>query len=195
MDAICHKLEQTGPEEGQVRSSFVVDWPTSDEISTLCLLGSNTIPGIAGNDVVRRVVNHNRDSLLGIFRNSREPGVPRRALGFYANLMLNGAGHAAVKTGLLDPSDPQEEFMAPTGVRPSAIYSWAVVAPGLLDKTLPLLAVKLTALYADLPILTAAATTAGKKAIARKGFTTDAAGIGTYEQSSHVATSFARGTA
>jgi hypothetical protein len=135
------------------------------------------------------VTARNRDSLYGIFRMSQGQ---REPLGFYANILLNEAGVEAVQDGRLDRRDPADEHMVEHGVRPAAIYSWAVVAQGLFEKTLPLLAHRMGDLYADLPILTSAATDAGRKTIKRRGFATADTGISTYDRSQDAYRSFRR---
>lgn len=189
------KLGITGAKPEPDKGTIVVERPRNDEIPSLCMMGSMTIPGIAGVDIVRRVVARNRDSLWGIYRVSDGKRQVRAPLGFYANLLLSEEGLKAVKSGELNVSSPADEHMVPSGERPVAIYSWAVMAPGLLEKTLPLLAVQMTALYANLPILTAAATAAGKKTVNRRGFATDDKGLSTYEQSSDIKRSLRRGSA
>jgi hypothetical protein len=168
---------------------LVVDHPLDSEIGDLCRIGRAAIPGLASDDTVRRVAARNRDSLYGIFRMSsgrREP------LGFYANLLLNEAGVEAVRDGRLNRACPADEHMVEHGVRPAAIYSWAVVAQGLFEKTLPLLAHRMGDLYAELPILTSAATDAGRKTIKRRGFATSDTGISTYDRSQDAYRSFRR---
>lgn len=188
--AISHKFDAFDPIPEREAGIIVVERARDDEIATLCLLGSMTIPGIAGDAVVRRVAARNRDSLYGIFRLSEGVRALRAPLGFYANLLLSAEGLAAVKSGAFDPRNPRDEEMVATGERPAAIYSWAVLAPGLFETTLPMLANQMGTLYADLPILTAAATVAGKKTVDRRGFRTDENGLSVYEQSSDAKRAF-----
>jgi hypothetical protein len=190
--AILPKTEPSSPVPEQDRGVIVVEHPDDDEIAALCLMGSMTIPGIAGDAVVRRVVARNRDSLFGIFRLREGVRDDRIPLGFYANLLPSDAGLEAIKAGEFDVADPPVELLVPTGDRPAAVYSWAVLAPGLFEKTLPMLANKMGDLYADLPILTAAATAAGKKTVNRRGFRTDDNGLSTYDQTSDARRSFKR---
>lgn len=182
----------SGPEMGQEGQAVFVDHPTNEEISTLCMMGRLTIPGIASDEVVKKVVARNKDSLFGIFRHGDTARGYRIPLGFYANLLLTPEGVEALKSGELSTRDPQVEYMVPPGTRPAAIYSWAVMAPGLFEKTLPMLADKMGDLYLDLPILTSAATEAGKKTVKRRGFQTGEDGISSYEKSTDARRSFKR---
>ena len=178
-------VQEPGSEAGS--PFLIVDHPRDSEIGELCRIGRAAIPGLASDETVRRVARRNPDSLYGIFRMSagaREP------LGFYANLLLNDAGVQAVQDGELDRASPADEHMVEEGTRPAAIYSWAVVAQGLFEKTLPLLAHRMGDLYADLPILTSAATNAGRKTIKRRGFATAETGISTYDRSQDAYRSF-----
>lgn len=190
--AILPENEPVSPVPEQDRGIIVVEHPHEDEIATLCLMGSMTIRGLAGDAVVRRVVARNRDSLFGIFRIREGVRDQRIPLGFYANLLPSAEGLAAIQAGTFDVSDPPTELLVPTGERPAAVYSWAVLAEGLFEKTLPMLANKMGDLYADLPILTAAATAAGKKTVNRRGFKTDEKGLSTYDQTSDARRSFKR---
>lgn len=185
---------ESGPVLARNRANIFVDHPYDYEIPGLCLMGRMTIPGICGEEIVRRVVRRNADSLFGIFRkSSTTKREDRTLLGFYANLMLNEAGLAALKAGDFSARNPPDEHMVATGERPVAIYSWAVMAPGLFDLTVKMLAFRMGDLYADLPILTYAATEDGRRTVRRRGFTTDeASGLSSYARSQDAKRSFVR---
>lgn len=185
---------ESGPVLARNRSDIFVDHPYDYEIPGLCLMGRMTIPGICGEEIVRRVVHRNADSLFGIFRKSTATKREERTLlGFYANLMLNQSGVAALQAGTFDARNPPDAFMVPYGERPAAIYSWAVMAPGLFDLTVKMLAFRMGDLYADLPILAYAATEDGRRTVNRRGFTLDAdTGLSRYERSQDAKRSFVR---
>jgi hypothetical protein len=185
---------ESGPVLARNRANIFVEHPYDYEIPGLCLMGRMTIPGICGEDIVRRVVRRNADSLFGIFRkSSTTKREDRILLGFYANLLLNDEGLAALKAGTFDARNPPDELMVPLGERPAAIYSWAVMAPGLFDLTVKMLAFRMGDLYVDLPILTYAATDDGRKTVRRRGFVTDeASGLSSHDRSQDAKRSFVR---
>lgn len=117
------------------------------------------LPGIATNDVVRRVARDNPDSFWGIRRVTSQGAAPR---GLAAFLMLNEAGVTALVSGQMDATDPPAEFLVGQHEKPAAIYVWLVHAKGLLAPALGLVMEKLkTPLYRDVDMIARAVTQEG----------------------------------
>jgi predicted GNAT family N-acyltransferase len=83
-------------------------------------------PNTASAETMRRVQSVNSDSFWGLFR--REEGGVHRLEGFYGQLLLSEAGHAALVGRTLNRVDPPRECLAPAGTRPDAAYMWCAVA-------------------------------------------------------------------
>ena len=64
------------------------------------------LPGLAGSEVVHRVMSHNPDSLWAIARRDNFDAAAAVPEGFVAFLMLNGQGLRRLLEGTFDASDP-----------------------------------------------------------------------------------------
>lgn len=98
---------------------------TDEELDIITELASRQIPGeLAGDEVVRKVTQHNPNNLL-IFKQG--PLV----VGGWSMLMLSGRGLEALFLGEIDLHDPDPKYLSEQTEAPDAIYVWAVVAPKL----------------------------------------------------------------
>lgn len=95
------------------------------DLSPVGAFARSTLPeGLAANESVGRVIAHNRNSIM-LFERAGE------VAGFWAMLMLTPQGLERLLLGELDTLEPDLSSLTRTLEPPAAIYSWAVVAPGL----------------------------------------------------------------
>jgi predicted GNAT family N-acyltransferase len=95
-------------------------------------LASAHIPGMAGADVVRKVLAHNHDCVWAIARKSRHNPLAPVGEGFIAMLPLTAKGVHRLAIREFNGSDPDLDLIAKPGERPAGIYVWGVYAPGAL---------------------------------------------------------------
>lgn len=140
-------------------------------IEELCALATGHISGIAGADVVRRIVKHNPDSLWAIARKSTFDPENPRAEGFVALLHLNKQGLKALAAHEMDGTDPEPEYLVKQGVRPAGIYVWCTLAPGTLAPAVALVVEKVSVPpYDGVPLYTRVATEDGHRFSEAVGF-------------------------
>ena len=90
------------------------------------------IPGIAGAEIVRKVLEHNPDCLWVVARKRTfNPAVPVGE-GFFAMLPLTGKGLHRLATKSFNGADPDLSLVAKPGEKPAGLYMWATYAPGVL---------------------------------------------------------------
>ncbi len=91
-------------------------------------LARSEIPGeLAADDAVLAAAKHNPNNILLFKRGNK-------IVGFWAMLMLNSRGIEALLLGELNREAPPKEFLCVSTEVPSAIYVWAVVAPGIASE-------------------------------------------------------------
>jgi predicted GNAT family N-acyltransferase len=95
-------------------------------------LASAHIPGMAGTDVVRKVLAHNPDCVWAIARKSKHNSLSPIGEGFIAMLPLTAKGVHRLAIRDFNGSDPDLALIARPGERPAGIYVWGVYAPGAL---------------------------------------------------------------
>ncbi|MBN9553505.1 MAG: N-acetyltransferase, partial [Alphaproteobacteria bacterium] len=95
-------------------------------------LASAHIPGMAGTDVVRKVLAHNPDCVWAIARKSNHNPLSPIGEGFIAMLPLTAKGVHRLAIRDFNGSDPDLALIAGPGERPAGIYVWGVYAPGAL---------------------------------------------------------------
>jgi predicted GNAT family N-acyltransferase len=106
------------------------------------------------------VQNQNPDAFWGLFE---QTAGKHRLIGFYAQLVLNGAGHQALHDRTINLKKPDPSFLCRSGETPAGVHLWAIVAERKLDIFKPMLAQAL-ARYAGIPHYATVATEAGRKA-------------------------------
>ena len=142
---------------------LTISTPSGPEIDLLMDRARRELPGIARNEVARRVSAANPDSFWAIRRKppSGGEGAPR---GLAAFLMFNENGFDALVRGELDATDPPPEALVGQHERPAAIYVWLVHAKGLVSPALGLVMEKLQApLYRDVDLFARAVTREGSQ--------------------------------
>jgi hypothetical protein len=98
------------------------------ELDQLVQLAVDHIPALsAAGPMVERIWEHDRDSIWAFRRNDA-------IVGAYAMLFLNRVGLRRLLAGQFDASEPSLAWLARPGERVTAIYKWAVVAPGLASE-------------------------------------------------------------
>lgn len=149
----------------------VVFTPNARELEGLLSQAERDLPGLAGSDVVRRVMTHNPDSLWAIARRDSFDAAAQQMEGFVAFLTLNQEGLRQLLEGSFDASNPDTAFLTAQNERPAAIYLWAMWAKNGLVSGIPLAFEKMfTPLYKDADIYARAVTHAGKRLLETMGF-------------------------
>lgn len=122
---------------------------------------------LAALPVMERIRTYNPDNLWAI-RNQRVG----QTVGMYALLLLNDAGHAAMRNGSFDAIDPLTAHLAAPADEVSAIYIWGVYAPGVAAAAFPIMSEKLShPRFRHLDIYGNGTTEAGRKMLRTLGFT------------------------
>jgi hypothetical protein len=154
------------------RGWFSVRRPSLGDIEALYPLGTAEIgPGIATPDIVAGVQHHNRDSVWVILHRDKSLAETPVMKGFWAFLMLTEEGVIALKQGELDPLAPDHSLIHVTGIRPAALYIWAIVARRLMAYTLNPIARALgKQIYGGVPLISVAATLGGEQSLVGFGF-------------------------
>lgn len=97
----------------------------SDQIDALICLAKELIPPLAASEpIVRRVFQHNPDSVWAVERRGRPVGV-------FAMLLLNDHGRESLLTDRFDTANPSSDELARHGEKIAAIYLWAIATPGI----------------------------------------------------------------
>lgn len=130
------------------------------------------LPGLAGAEVVHRVMSHNPDSLWAIARRENFDANTALAEGFVAFLMLNGEGVRRLLQGTFDASDPDLDLLCRQNQKPAGIYLWAMWGRGGLVGGVPLAFEKVwTPIYKDVDLYARAVTDDGQRLLETMGFT------------------------
>ena len=102
----------------------------SEQLPEALAFVRNNIPGkLASIEVAREILTYNRDNIYLTWRGSKLVGV-------YAMIMLNHIGLERLLLGEFDPHDPERVCLSMSLATPSAIYKWAVVAPGMASQSI-----------------------------------------------------------
>jgi predicted GNAT family N-acyltransferase len=158
-------------ETTKLAKRLVVFMPRGDEIDALVDHVRKDLSGVAGSDVVRRIVAHNPDSLWAIARRDRFDAAEPAGEGLLAFLMLNRRGMQSLFAGTFDASNPDLALLAQQSEKPAGIYLWAIHARGIIAGGVPLVMEKFkTPLYHDVNIYSRAVTPAGLRFFKGTGF-------------------------
>ena len=151
--------------------NVVVFTPAGGDLDSVIDRARIDLPGLAGGDVVRRVIQHNPDSLWAIARRHTFDAAAPAIDGFVAFLMLNEEGVRRLIAGTFDPSNPDIALLTPQNRKPAGIYVWAMWARDGLVAGIPLAFEKMfTPLYKDADLYARAATQAGQRLLETMGF-------------------------
>lgn len=153
-------------------TAIVVHRPSDNEIENIHTLTQSEITvSTVPLPVIKSVHKRNKDTFWGVYQAPEDDRKNARFLGYYAFLHLNQAGREALERGTFDGTHPDLSLLVPTGVRPAAIYIWAVVARRLARIATPLVARALgRQTYGGVPIYTTAGTMGGLNTIKGYGF-------------------------
>jgi predicted GNAT family N-acyltransferase len=155
----------------RVARRLVIFQPGVELVDRLCELAQDHISGIADASVVRRIVEHNPDSLWAIARKSSFDPADPRPEGFVAMLHLTKQGLKALAAHALDCGDPEPGCLVKHGERPAGIYVWCTLAPGTLAPAVALVLEKMSvAPYDGVPLYTRVATEDGLRFSEAVGF-------------------------
>jgi predicted GNAT family N-acyltransferase len=154
-----------------VAKRLVVFNPSGAAVEQLVARAKRDIEGLAGAEVVHRIVSHNPDSLWAIARRDRHDSANPSPDGFVAFLMLNKEGLRRLAAGTFDASQPDLAFLASQHEKPAGIYVWALHARGPLAAGVALVFEKIsTPLYADVDLYARAVTEEGRRFLETLGF-------------------------
>ena len=130
------------------------------------------LPGLAGSDVVQRIMSHNPDSLWGIARRENFEAATAVPEGFVAFLMLNEQGLRRLIEGTFDASNPDLGLLCQQHQKPAGIYVWAMWGRGGLVGGIPLAFEKVwSPIYKDVDLYARAVTEDGQRLLETMGFT------------------------
>jgi predicted GNAT family N-acyltransferase len=107
-------------------------------LEELVALARPHIPGMAGADIVRKVLAHNPDCVWAIARKRNFDPARPAGEGFIAMLPLNAKGLFLLATRNFNGADPDTSLIAEPGERPAGLYMWATYAPGLMASAISL---------------------------------------------------------
>lgn len=149
----------SGRGNGMTRAASV------EEISKIVGVARQTMPGLADDSVVLKILGHNPEVVQ--LAGSADTDTPA----FLAYLPLNAAGLRAILRGELNSSDPDLQLICTQHEVPAAIYIWLVYAPRKFVSTLRALDLYLGRLAPRGCPLFAQAASAGSSALfGRMGF-------------------------
>ena len=95
-------------------------------------LASPHIPGMAGSEIVRKILAHNPDCVWVVARKRKfNPAVPVGE-GFFAMLPLNAKGLHRLAAKTFNGADPDLNLITGPGEKPAGLYMWGTYAPGIL---------------------------------------------------------------
>ncbi|MGU3539588.1 GNAT family N-acetyltransferase [Methylobacterium sp. A54F] len=172
---------------------LVLFTPTPDDLERLIEAARGDLPGIAGADVVRRVMTINPDTVAAIARRDAfDAGAPRGE-GLTAVLPLTEAGVRSLLAGTFDPADPDPALITRQHERPAGIYLWVIHARRRLSAAVALMLQRIsTPLCRDVDLFARAATPEGADYLESIGFEKGAAWEGLQAEHLHM---FRRGAA
>ncbi len=98
--------------------------PSFEQVSALLVMARDKIEGLASEETVKLVYEHNPDSIFVVTRRGKNGSMPS---GVMAQLPLNKKGHQALFDRTLDTVSPDLKYIAQQHEVPSAIYSWCMV--------------------------------------------------------------------
>jgi predicted GNAT family N-acyltransferase len=95
-------------------------------------LAQSHIPGMAGPEIVRKILAHNPDCVWVVSRRSKfNPEMPVGE-GFFAMLPLTAKGLHRLAIKAFDGANPDLGLIAKPGKKPAGLYMWGTYAPGIL---------------------------------------------------------------
>ena len=125
----------------------------------------DAIGTIASDDVIRNVLNHNRETVRMV---ERDDG---REAAFLAYLPLNAQGLAALGEGRLDRGNPDVRFLTRANETAVALYIWCIYSPGNFIPAIAAIAAHFEQIAPDgVPLFCSAATPASARLFASLGF-------------------------
>ena len=126
------------PKTLRLARRLVVFAPTGPEIAAVMARARVSLPMLADDAVVHRMIEFNPDCFWGISRRDRFSATAPVAEGFIAFLMLNEKGLRHLLAGTFKGSDPDLSMLVAQHEKPAGIYVWACYAPGHLAAGVPL---------------------------------------------------------
>lgn len=135
------------------------------QLPALIELAKREIPALAAAEAaIFRVHARNQNCIWAV--ESRQG-----TIGVFSMLILSEEGFTDLLAGRLDVSDPPDGAIARSGERPSAIYLWAIVTPGVAAESFRTVSNWLSQPnYATADIFTRPTTDAGSRFAANIGF-------------------------
>jgi predicted GNAT family N-acyltransferase len=155
----------------QLSKRLVVFTPNGNEVDAILDRARQDISGLAGGEVVHRVMSHNPDSFWAITRRNRYSSTAPVGEGFIAFLMLNDAGVKQLVEGTLDTTNPDLSLLVSQNEKPAGIYVWALHARGVIAGGMALAFERVTTpRYADVDLYAKPITAEGRRMTLALGF-------------------------
>lgn len=105
---------------------------TASMLDHLVGLAKDHIPGMAGPEIVGKVLAHNPDCVWAIAHKSKFDASAPLGEGFIAMLPLTAKGMHRLAIKSFNGADPDITLIAKPGERPAGLYMWGTYAPGAL---------------------------------------------------------------
>ncbi|WP_438346005.1 GNAT family N-acetyltransferase [Methylorubrum populi] len=124
-----HPLDEQASHKLSTR--VVAYTPGFEEVARLFERASNDLGTETNLGVIRRIMSNNPASVLAFARREGFDCAAPHAEGIIAWLPLTAAGHAALLNGTFNVQDPDPFHLTAQHEPSTAIYVWAIYAPGL----------------------------------------------------------------
>jgi predicted GNAT family N-acyltransferase len=162
-------VPEPGYRDRSGKFTFVRKPSTADLDAIYALTLREIGESVAAKEVMHSVYNHNEEAIWAVFRSEDDSRQNPQLAGYIAYLLLNEAGHAALKRDELDAAVPDLALLARRGEKPAALYTWAIIARGMGDLASALVAHAMGLdLHDSVPIYGRVGSVGGLKTIQRK---------------------------
>jgi predicted GNAT family N-acyltransferase len=165
-----YKLDELNP--ARVAKHLAMFQPDETRLTDIVAKARFSIPGIAKNEEILKVIRYNPACFMAVARKSKLDHDAPVAEGFIAMLPLNTLGMQTLALGSFDATNPDLRLLANPQDRPAGVYLWCVYLPGPLAGGMALLMGKLSsAQYAGVDLYARTATEDGERFSQVLGFT------------------------
>jgi len=169
MGYVDQSLASEARQGGMSSIQYVVRPLIEGEIADILkITHENLATPVADLPIVERIHRHNKDSFWGLF--PKDSTTREKLNGYVGMLFLSKHGAEAVKSGLLNTSDPSPEHLAEGTKDLEAVYLWCIVAPKRGKLAIDMVARAMGSAYAGLTLYAGAASESGLRAIQGFGF-------------------------
>lgn len=136
-----HRLDQMAP---RMARNLVMFTPSEGMLRELLTKARLEIPGLADDEEVIKLLNHNPEYVQALARRSKYNSAAPVGEGFIAMLPLNELGLQHLALGTFNAGSPDLRLLAKADERPAGVYLWGVYARGALVAGMALFMEKMT---------------------------------------------------